>query len=213
MVTNKEDSRAKSAFVNAINNLNKIRDSLLLNLDFNGQESSFYVDRVTDLGLSNERGYNSVIKTFKTYYRNNNTDTLLMGVVSDKYYLVSSLISSINWKIGTEKKKIGKYLCTRATTKIEDKHPTKGVYTKTIEAWFSTEIPINIGPNNYGGLPGLIMELKEGKFTYYVQNINLNPEAEIKISKPQNGNVITKQEYFDLIPTITKENIKDYIGN
>jgi GLPGLI family protein len=130
----------------------------------------------------------------------------------DKTYYVQSKTTDLVWQISNEKKKIGNYTCIKAITKVEDKISTRGVYTKLIEAWFSPEIPIRLGPNNYGGLPGLIMELKEGKFTYYVKNINIEPDFEIRIEKPK-GKVITQKEFFDRIPTITRGNIKEYIDN
>jgi len=202
----------KKVFVEYLNNLNEIRDSLYLNLDFHNYESTFYVDDETNIGLSNEKGYKPIINSFKTYYKNDLTKISIKLVNLDKIYSVKSKTANSIWKITKEKKRIGNYTCIKAIAKVDDKHPTRGLYTKQIDAWFCPEIAISLGPNNYGGLPGLIMELKEGKFTYYVKNINLKPDFEIKIEKPK-GKVITQKEYFDIIPTITRENIKEYIGN
>jgi GLPGLI family protein len=45
----------------------------------------------------------------------------------------------------------------------------------TITAWY-TEIPVNQGPENYWGLPGLILEINDGKTVILCSKIVLNPK-------------------------------------
>jgi GLPGLI family protein len=208
----KEKFQRDKKMVDIMTRLNKVRDSVNINLDFSGEESLFYVDKETNLGLSNEKGYDAAMKSFKTYYRNDETETKIRVENSDKIYLVYSDTSDIVWEITKETKKVDDFLCFKATTKIRDKHLTKGIIEKDVVAWFCPEIPLSLGPNNYGGLPGLIMELNEGLLTYYVKNLNLEPDFEIDIEKPK-GNLMSQKDYFGEMPTITKENIKGYIGN
>ena len=65
----------------------------------------------------------------------------------------------------------------------------------------------------YGNLPGLIMELIDGKLTYYVDSMDLNPKFKIQIDKPNNGKKISKKDYLSRQPKITKDNFEEYIGN
>lgn len=190
----------------------KMKDSLNLFLDFNNEKSIFYVDDKTNLGFSNEKGYSSLISTFKIFYRDDKNKIKLTAINTDGKFLVQKSIGVNTWKITKEKKKIGEYSCIKATKEVKEMHPMKGMITKEITAWFCPKIPIRLGPNNYGGLPGLIMELKDGKLTYYVKKINLKPNFDIVIYKPK-GKVITEEAYFKKVPTITKDNIKEYIGN
>ncbi|GAB4154323.1 MAG: GLPGLI family protein [Winogradskyella sp.] len=208
-----EKNSKKSELYKALNKLSSIRDSVSLFLDFKNSESIFFVDEKTNIGLSNEKGYSSALNSFKTYYRNDEDKTCLMVINSDDIYQIKSKTTDIVWNITNETKEIGIYKCIKATANVKSKNPTKGEFIKIVEAWFCPEIPINLGPNNYGGLPGLIIELKEGKLTYYVRSINLNPDFDISVEKPKKGKVLTQQEYFDKIPTITKDNIREYIGN
>lgn len=54
----------------------------------------------------------------------------------------------------------------------------------TIAAWYTPEIPVNQGPEGYWGLPGLILEINDGKTTILCSKVVLNPKdkAEIKPS-------------------------------
>jgi GLPGLI family protein len=45
----------------------------------------------------------------------------------------------------------------------------------TITAWYTPEIPVNQGPENYWGLPGLILEINDGKTVILCSKIVLNP--------------------------------------
>src|SRR6218665_698056 len=54
-----------------------------------------------------------------------------------------------NWKITSETKKIQNYTCYKATTSFRGNN---------FEAWFTPDIPLNIGPWKWYGLPGLILE-------------------------------------------------------
>jgi len=60
----------------------------------------------------------------------------------------------MNWVIINETKTLEGFLCKKATTSL-----SKHGFTIKYTAWFSEKIPINDGPANYGGLPGLIFEI------------------------------------------------------
>ncbi len=203
----------KKKLVDFLNDMKKIKDSIPLNLDFKGKEFVFYPDKQTNIGLSDKRGYKSAIKSFNNYYRNDNTQIALEEINSeDKSYLVSSKTIDVNWIMTNETKIIGEYNCIKATTTVWTHKLTKGKYEKTIEAWFTPSIPVKLGPLNYGDLPGLILELKDEIFTYYVTDINLNPNFKIEIKKLEKGNLIDKKEFLNSRKTITREKLKEYIG-
>ena len=98
--------------------------------------------------------------------------TEIMG----KVFLVKDQLPKYDWKMTTEVKNIGKYTCYKATytEEVENKKMsfvngemkekvTKE--TKVTTAWYTLEIPISNGPDDYQGLPGLILELTTGKTT------------------------------------------------
>jgi GLPGLI family protein len=206
------DSQVKQKFMKMMNSMSRLRDSLFFNLDFNNNESLFYLDKNKNIGISNEKGYNAILRSFGSskYYRNNKL--LIEEINSDRLYLISSSTNIFQWKITKETKKINNYLCFKAITHVKTKSIVKGNYTKVVEAWYCPEIAINLGPKNYGGLPGLIFELKEGKLIYYLYSININPKEDIIINKPNKGKVATREEYNEMLPHITKDNFNQYIG-
>lgn len=206
-------SQAKQSFYKLMNSMSLIRDSLYFNLDFKDSESLFYLDKGKNVGMSNERGYNSIVRSFSSvFYRNNDTNELIEQVSTDRLYLITSSTEDLKWEITNEEKKINQYLCYKAMATVKARSLTKGDHFKKIEAWFCPEIALNLGPNNFGGLPGLIFELKVDMLTYYIESLNLNPEASAEVVKPTKGREITRDEYFGLKPIITKENFKEYIG-
>lgn len=66
-----------------------------------------------------------------------------------KKVLVKDRIPQINWELTGEKRQIGQFQCqlARATWRCSE-----------YEVWFTSAIPVNIGPWKLGGLPGLIVE-------------------------------------------------------
>jgi GLPGLI family protein len=46
----------------------------------------------------------------------------------------------------------------------------------TITAWYTPEIPVNQGPEGYWGLPGLILEVNDGKTIILCSKVVLNPK-------------------------------------
>jgi len=75
---------------------------------------------------------------------------------------------------------------------------------KVVTAWFTMDIPISNGPGIYQGLPGLILELNEGKITILCNKIEMNPE-EFEIEKPKKGKEISSKDFDDLQEKKSKE--------
>ena len=69
----------------------------------------------------------------------------------------------------------------------------------TITAWYSPEIPINQGPENYWGLPGLILEVNDGKTIILCSKIVLNSKEKAEIKESTNGKVISQKEYDETV--------------
>ena len=90
----------------------------------------------------------------------------------------------IKWNLTKETMKIGKYKCLKATTFVLRKYGDSYKQKKII-AWYTPDIPLNFGPKNYNGLPGLILSLQEGdKLQLTAKLIELKPKEEIVIPEP-----------------------------
>ena len=90
-------------------------------------------------------------------------------------------------------KKIEGYTCFKATS-IKIVKNNNGVFEHPIEAWFTTEIPLNFGPADYGGLPGLILDIKFQNVRIFCSKIVLNPKKAVIIKKPKKGKLITEKQ-------------------
>lgn len=113
-----------------------------------------------------------------------------------KKYLVKSN-PKIQWTLTDESKVIDKYLCYKATTiyKVEN---DKGVFNHPVIAWYCPELPFNYGPNGYGGLPGLILELQERNVLFGAEIIEINKEN-LTFSNIELEKAITEEEFNKIL--------------
>jgi GLPGLI family protein len=74
-----------------------------------------------------------------------------------------------------------------------------------IAAWYAPEIPLNQGPEKYWGLPGLILEVNDGKTMILCSKIVLNPKDKAVIKEPTSGQVVTQKEYDEIVIKKTEE--------
>ena len=69
----------------------------------------------------------------------------------------------------------------------------------TITAWYCPEIPVNQGPENYWGLPGLILEVNDGKTVMLCTKIVMNTKDRVEIKPVTKGKEVTQTEYNDIV--------------
>lgn len=68
-----------------------------------------------------------------------------------------------------------------------------------VTAWYTPEIPVNQGPENYWGLPGLILEINDGTTTILCSKIVLNAKEKVEIKPSKKGKVISQKEYDETV--------------
>lgn len=81
-----------------------------------------------------------------------------------------------------------------------------------VTAWYTPQIPVNNGPGEYWGLPGLILEVNADRTTMLCTKIVLNPEDKEEIKKPSKGKVVSRAEYNDIIKKKMEEMREMYGG-
>ncbi|WP_435315560.1 GLPGLI family protein [Cellulophaga fucicola] len=108
-----------------------------------------------------------------------------------KAYIVNGKIAPSNWIITKESKKIIGYNCIKATSK----RTIKGKNLITT-AWFAPNIKIPYGPNGYGGLPGVILELNLNATLYKATKIKFLKQ--VSIESIGQGKQISEEEYSKL---------------
>ena len=159
-----------------------------------------------------------------------------------RQFLITDSLQKLDWKLGSETKQIGQYLCMKATaTKTVDEFDwrsmrrrdrrkenkqTKTDSTKTtsvsdeievpktveVTAWYTPQIPVNQGPGEYWGLPGLILEVNADRTTILCNKITLNPQQKIEIQAPEKGKVISRSDYNATVKKKMEEMREMYRG-
>ena len=149
----------------------------------------------------------------------------LMG----KQFLVKDSLKVLDWKFEDESKMIGKNLCFKATAtkeikrnsfrfgrrnkkKTEDEKPKDSIKTIEIVAWYTVDIPVNHGPDEYWGLPGLILEVNADKTQIVCTKIVINPKEKAEIKEPTKGDVVDEKEYKKIMTKKMKEMREMYGG-
>jgi GLPGLI family protein len=136
-----------------------------------------------------------------------------------KQFLIQDTLEKLDWELGKETKNIGDYTCFKATLKREievmesgvsvngDKEFDETVKTEEIEvvAWYTPQIPVNTGPGNFHGLPGLILEVNDGSQTIICSKIVLNPKHKVKIEEPTKGKKVTQKKFDAIMDKKMKE--------
>lgn len=122
-----------------------------------------------------------------------------------KKFLIDDALEDREWQLGKETKTIGDYVCFKATYLPEPEvKESLWLYSddenkkNEIIAWYTPQIPVKNGPARYDGLPGLILEVEEGRRKYVCTKIVLNPDDAVEIKKPVKGKKVD-QEKFDAI--------------
>ncbi len=82
----------------------------------------------------------------------------------------------------------------------------------TITAWYTPEIPVNQGPESYWGLPGLILEVNDGKTVILCSKVVLNAKDKVEIKAPNNGKVVSQKEYDETVIKKMEEMRQMYDG-
>lgn len=136
-------------------------------------------------------------------YKNHNTKEYLHEAdLLGKKFLVMDELKKYDWELVEEYKTIGTYQVRKATAIING---------EDVIAWYTLDIPIQDGPKDYYGLPGLIIELIGEKKTYHAVKVSKN-KSKISITKPTKGQKINRENYNKTLNEKLNE-LKQGIGN
>ncbi len=135
-----------------------------------------------------------------------------------KAYLVKDMLEPVEWVLSEETKKVGNYTVQKAsyTRIVDSKRFSTGMTemenvkdTLQVTVWFTPEIPVSHGPENFFGLPGLILEVQNQGRTLICEKIELNPSANpVVIERPSKGKEITQAEFR----TVQEEGMKQMMN-
>jgi GLPGLI family protein len=99
------------------------------------------------------------------------------------------------------------------TTEADDPMDEIEIPTEVIvTAWYTPMIPVQNGPGEYGGLPGLILEMNVYRTTVLCSKIVLNPKEAEKIEAPSKGKEVTRKEYNLIVKEKMEEMRENFRG-
>lgn len=152
-----------------------------------------YKEEESEGGYSWKKEKYCIIRDYKSEKANDWLESL------GKTYRIEEEMPTYKWKILNEIREIEGYLCMKAETKDTVKN-------QVIHAWFTDAIPFSGGPEGYGGLPGLILELDKnnGDAVVTATAINLD-QADVKLPIPK------KMKGKDISYTEFNQNLEKYI--
>lgn len=142
--------------------------------------------------------------------------------VMGKEFLIKDALEVAEWELSDETKKIGNYTAQKATYSriIDSQRFSTGMTemenvkdTIQVVAWFTPDIPVPHGPENFFGLPGLILEVQSSGRTLICEKIELNPSAEpVAIVRPKRGKEVTREEFRAMQEEGMKQMMNRYQG-
>ncbi len=176
-------------------------------LTFKGKESSYQQEESLAVPTPSANGISITVTGDKGVTYRNLAENLLLkeSEIMGKLFLIKDSPKKPEWVLEKEVKNIGVYTCFKATISEEYEQPSFNeetgeeeesvTKTRTITAWYTLDIPVNHGPDEYWGLPGLILEVSDGKFSLMCTKVVLNPKKGVQIVLPEKGKEVTKDEF------------------
>jgi GLPGLI family protein len=119
--------------------------------------------------------------------------------VYEQKFLVQDSMRKIEWTEKDEIRTIANYKCHKAVGRICD-----SVY---VVAFYTEDIIVSGGPEMFGGLPGMIMELAIPRLhtTWVADKVELIAPKETDFTIPEKGKKVTEQELYETVKTSLKD--------
>jgi len=195
-------------------------DSRVEDLFYNGSESVFvtYAQSLvanTDTTVMSGSGERMVIdpvdvgdgKDFVIYENHDNGKMVLRTMLSNgKVCIVNDAIPVLKWKLEQGKKRVGPYECQKATTTFR---------CATYTVWFTTAIPISIGPGKLSGLPGLIVEAtnERANVTYKLLTADYpTSKRTYSIAPPRTDDPVYSYKTFKKMEIVEADKLSKFIA-
>lgn len=172
VLTLNKESKADKMMTDMFGDFEKMAKQLDFTLSVNNDENLFFLEEKV---YTNDELAELV--TLKSDYQGRVflKDSILFTEIDSKNLNVKAILKKQlpEWELHNETKVIQGYTCLKATTTkvVQNK---AGLFTFPITAWYCPQINSSLGPIGYGGLPGLIFELRGNKYVYGLQKIAFN---------------------------------------
>ena len=134
-------------------------------------------------------------------YKNTDSKQLIkQSAISDKKFIIESPLELINWTITSKTKTLGSYTVQEENAVIGGQETT---------AWFTKSIKSNQGPDQYWGLPGLILEVESPGKHIVAQKVSVSAKS-LAVEIPKQGKKISQEEFNKLTEQKRKQLLDIY---
>lgn len=189
------DPDTYNRFVSFTKQLVEAQKQVDYTLQFRGGTSNYFAEDI----LGKDQGLVNKIQSVTGLFYNNihNQHRFQQLEVGGREYIIQS--EPTEWQITGETKMLAGYMCRKAVSSTTSTSSRTGKSKENeLVAWFAPEIPIPFGPEGYGGLPGLILEMSHNRHHYYATKVDLG-KKNIEIRKPSKGKLVSQQEYQEIM--------------
>ena len=170
-----------------------LSSDLIFNLYFNKEQSFFEIENLPyDYSEYSSLFASATTKPKYSHYCDLKNQKFAYGFFY-KFYAKDYILedtANYNWEITNEEKIIDNLTTIKAIGLTRD--------NQRVEVWFTPEIPVTSGPENFMGLPGLILELQLGYTKYICKKIEFTDVYNSKIEKPTGAEIIDYKTYDEL---------------
>nr|WP_294988282.1 GLPGLI family protein [uncultured Sediminibacterium sp.] len=169
-------------------------------------------------GMRMSFSFNTGSDAGELYKNFTQSKSILSSELAGKNYLISDSIKQQPWKLINETKQILGYTCLKATRKVtmppqqtrmmviggpggNTSRDTTTPVGREIEvvAWYAQDIISPVGPESYGQLPGVILQLDIDNAATVYNALEIKKEVDQKMLKePKKGKSVTSAEFNKL---------------
>ena len=109
-----------------------------------------------------------------------------------KMFLIKGSTSPYQWKILDGQKKILDMLCLQASSQDS---------VNTYVVWFTPQIPVSNGPAEFGGLPGMILQvdINQGERILTATELAAETVDPALLEEPTKGKEVTQEEFHAIV--------------
>ncbi len=142
----------------------------------------------------------------------------------EKEFLIVDSLKQYKWKLSEETKTIAKQLCKKATTMVTAPQmrvrisrggenntdtaanaPIKPRETELV-VWYAENIPVSVGPDNYSGLPGVIMEMNLDNGATVTTAVEVSAKYPKKeLIQPSKGEKMTRAQFQEQMQKLMQD--------
>lgn len=186
-------SGLQKTFISTFKNYENISDEFEFHLIFDSDTAVF---QLKEKLFSDKYTAEIALAMIEYYGPTKQTEDSVVTEQKESYgdFLVKR--NHLEWELLNETKKIDEYLCFKAKASYKINNGVKDVVHEFV-AWYSPQLPYRFGPNTFGNLPGLIIELQAKNYTFGVSKIEFSNK--LKLPKLKKFKQITQKELIERI--------------